>query len=54
MLQKKAKAQDDLKAKTQIANEELNECYDQAIKFQDFGLMSELAEYLKKIKEKVS
>jgi dynein heavy chain len=34
MLQKKAKAQDDLKAKIQSTNEEMDECFDQVTKFQ--------------------
>ncbi|KAI9354083.1 dynein heavy chain and region D6 of dynein motor-domain-containing protein [Zopfochytrium polystomum] len=51
MLQKKSKAQDDLKLKIQATTDELEECYEQAAKFQDFGIMSEMAEYLKKIKK---
>ncbi|KAI8622787.1 dynein heavy chain and region D6 of dynein motor-domain-containing protein [Chytriomyces sp. MP71] len=51
MIQKKAKAQDDLKAKTQVTNEGIDECYEQATKFQDYGLMSELPEYVKRIKK---
>ncbi|KAJ3206419.1 Dynein heavy chain 7, axonemal [Entophlyctis luteolus] len=50
MIQKKAKAQEDLKAKTQSTNEIIEECYEQATKFQDCGLMSELPEYIKRIK----
>ncbi|KAJ3222668.1 Dynein heavy chain 3, axonemal [Clydaea vesicula] len=51
LLQKKTKAQDDLKVKTQTTNDELDECYEQVSKFQDFGLMAELSEYIKKIKK---
>ncbi|KAJ1562895.1 Dynein heavy chain 7, axonemal, partial [Nowakowskiella sp. JEL0078] len=51
MMQKKAKVQEDLKAKIVAANEELDECLEQVSKFQDFGIMSELPEYLKKIKK---
>ncbi|KNC96829.1 uncharacterized protein SPPG_07663 [Spizellomyces punctatus DAOM BR117] len=50
MLQKKAKAQEDLKAKIGTTNDELDECFEQVQKFQDYGIMSELPEYLKKIK----
>ncbi|TPX59932.1 hypothetical protein PhCBS80983_g02164 [Powellomyces hirtus] len=50
MLQKKAKAQEDLKAKIGATNDELDECFESAQKFQDYGIMSELPEYLKKIK----
>ncbi|KAJ3092439.1 Dynein heavy chain 3, axonemal [Quaeritorhiza haematococci] len=49
--QKKAKAQEDLKLKINSANEELNDCFDQVSKFQDFGILSELPEYLKKIRK---
>ncbi|KAJ3238670.1 Dynein heavy chain 3, axonemal [Chytriomyces hyalinus] len=51
MIQKKVKAQEDLKAKTQATNESIDECYEQATKFQDYGLMSELPEYIKRIKK---
>lgn len=51
MLQKKAKAQEDLKIKTQATTDELNECMEQVSKFQDYGIMSELPEYVKKIKK---
>ncbi|KAI9093996.1 dynein heavy chain, N-terminal region 2-domain-containing protein, partial [Phlyctochytrium arcticum] len=50
MMQKKAKAQEDLKAKMSSANEELDEAFEQVQKFQDYGIMSEMPEYLKKIK----
>ncbi|KAI8843135.1 hypothetical protein BC829DRAFT_296941 [Chytridium lagenaria] len=51
MLQKKAKAQEDLKVKITATNEEIDECFEQVAKFQDFGIMSEMPEYLKKIKK---
>ncbi|KAJ3098250.1 Dynein heavy chain 3, axonemal [Phlyctochytrium planicorne] len=51
MLQKKAKAQEDLKVKITSTNEEIDECFEQVTKFQDFGIMSELPEYLKKIRK---
>jgi dynein heavy chain len=51
MLQKKVKAQEDLKTKINSTTEELNDCFEQVGKFQDFGLMSELSEYLKKIRK---
>ncbi|KAJ3194173.1 Dynein heavy chain 3, axonemal [Irineochytrium annulatum] len=50
MLQKKAKAQEDLKVKITSTNEEIEDCFEQVTKFQDFGIMSELPEYLKKIR----
>ncbi|KAJ3188443.1 Dynein heavy chain 3, axonemal [Gaertneriomyces sp. JEL0708] len=50
MLQKKAKAQEDLKVKISATNDELDDCFEQVNKFQDYGIMSELQEYLKKIK----
>jgi dynein heavy chain len=49
MLQKKTKAQEDLKIKIQSTNAEVDDCLDQATKFQDYGIMSEVAEYVKKI-----
>lgn len=51
MLQKKVKAQEDLKNKISQATEELLDVYDQVGKFQDFGIISELQEYLKKIRK---
>ncbi|KAI9331944.1 dynein heavy chain and region D6 of dynein motor-domain-containing protein [Obelidium mucronatum] len=51
MIQKKVKAQDDLKTKTQATSEAIDECFEQAVKFQDYGLMSELPEYIKRIKK---
>nr|KAJ3422605.1 Dynein heavy chain 3, axonemal [Polyrhizophydium stewartii] len=51
MLQKKTKAQEDLKLKIEATNADLDECYDSATKFQDYGIMSELPEYIKKIKK---
>ncbi|KAI8893820.1 dynein heavy chain and region D6 of dynein motor-domain-containing protein [Globomyces pollinis-pini] len=51
MLQKKTKAQEDLKIKIESTNVEVDDCLDQANKFQDYGIMSELAEYVKKIKK---
>ena len=51
MMQKKTKAQEDLKIKIETTNAALDECYDQAIKFQDYGIMSELAEYVKRIRK---
>ena len=51
MLQKKQKAQEDLKGKIEKTGEELDELFDQAHKFQDFSIMSELPEYLKKIRK---
>ena len=50
MLQKKTKAQEDLKLKIEAANVELDEYYGSAVKFQDYGIMAELPEYIKKIK----
>lgn len=51
MLQKKTKVQEDLKLKIESTNTDLDECYDQAIKFQDYGIMSEISTYNKKIKD---
>ncbi|KAJ3049383.1 Dynein heavy chain 7, axonemal [Rhizophlyctis rosea] len=51
MLQKKQKAQEDLKGKIEKTGEELDELFDQSHKFQDFSIMSELPEYLKKIRK---
>ncbi|KAJ3308630.1 Dynein heavy chain 3, axonemal [Boothiomyces sp. JEL0838] len=51
MLQKKTKAQEDLKIKIESTNAEVEECFDQATKFQDYGIMSEIAEYIKKIRK---
>ncbi|KAJ3317485.1 Dynein heavy chain 3, axonemal, partial [Blyttiomyces sp. JEL0837] len=51
MLQKKVKAQDDLKLKIQSTSDDLDDCFEQVSKFQDYGIMSELPEYLKRIKK---
>ncbi|KAJ3373477.1 Dynein heavy chain 3, axonemal [Kappamyces sp. JEL0680] len=51
MLQKKTKAQEDLKIKIEATNASLDECFEQAVKFQDYGIMSEIGEYVKKIKK---
>jgi dynein heavy chain len=51
MLQKKTKAQEDLKIKIESTNVEVEECFEQAQKFQDYGIMSELQEYVKKIRK---
>lgn len=51
MTQKKTKVQEDLKVKIENTNADLEECYEQAVKFQDYGLMSEMAQYIKKIKD---
>eukprot|EP00842_Homolaphlyctis_polyrhiza_P004869 jgi/Hompol1/5383/HPOL_004407-RA len=51
MMQKKTKAQEDLKLKIEATNADLEECFESATKFQDFGIMSELPEYIKKIKK---
>ncbi|KAJ3276290.1 Dynein heavy chain 3, axonemal [Terramyces sp. JEL0728] len=51
MLQKKTKAQEDLKIKIEATNAEVEECFDQATKFQDYGIMSEISEYIKKIRK---
>ncbi|KAI8825240.1 dynein heavy chain and region D6 of dynein motor-domain-containing protein [Fimicolochytrium jonesii] len=50
MLQKKGKAQEDLKTKIGSTNDELEECFEAVTKFQDYGIMAELPEYLKRIK----
>jgi dynein heavy chain len=51
MLQKKVKAQEDLKTKINSTSDELLDSFEQVGKFQDFGLMSELPEYIKKIRK---
>ncbi|KAJ3297193.1 Dynein heavy chain 3, axonemal [Borealophlyctis nickersoniae] len=51
MLQKKAKAQEDLKGKIGATNDELDECFEMVTKFQDYGIMSELPEHIKKIRK---
>ncbi|KAL6620932.1 hypothetical protein LY90DRAFT_662178 [Neocallimastix californiae] len=49
--QKKIKAQEDLKLKIEQTTEELDTIFEQISKFQDFGIMAEINEYLKQIKE---
>jgi dynein heavy chain, axonemal len=51
MMQKKTKVQEDLKVKIESTNTDLDECYDQAVKFQDYGILSEINTYTKKIKD---
>jgi dynein heavy chain len=51
MTLKKTKVQEDLKVKIETTNTELEECYEQVVRFQDFGIISEIATYLKKINE---
>ncbi|KAI8904079.1 dynein heavy chain and region D6 of dynein motor-domain-containing protein [Gorgonomyces haynaldii] len=51
MSQKKTKAQEDLKLKIEETNAALDECYDQASKFSESGVMAEVAEYVKKIQK---
>jgi dynein heavy chain len=48
--QKKTKAQEELKLKVSATNDELEECFEQVKKFQDYGIMSEMSEYNRKIK----
>ncbi|OUM67642.1 hypothetical protein PIROE2DRAFT_4933 [Piromyces sp. E2] len=49
--QKKIKAQEDLKLKIEQTTEELDTIFEQIAKFQDFGIMAEINEYLKQIRE---
>ncbi|KAI9206289.1 dynein heavy chain and region D6 of dynein motor-domain-containing protein [Polychytrium aggregatum] len=51
LMQKKTKAQEDLKVKIETTNTEMDDCFEQVSKFQDYGIMSELPEYLKKLKK---
>jgi dynein heavy chain, axonemal len=51
MFQKKTKAQEELKLKIESTNAEVDECFEMVQKFQDYGIMSELQEYIKKIKK---
>ncbi|KAH6601980.1 hypothetical protein BASA61_001578 [Batrachochytrium salamandrivorans] len=51
MVQKKTKAQEDLKLKIEATNAELDELFNNTVKFQDYGILSELPEYIKKIKK---
>jgi dynein heavy chain len=51
MLQKKTKAQEDLKIKIEATSTEVNDILDQATKFQEYGILSEVGEYVKKIKK---
>ncbi|KXS11241.1 hypothetical protein M427DRAFT_505508 [Gonapodya prolifera JEL478] len=50
MAQRKAKAQDDLKGKVDAAVLAMDETYVAATKFQDYGIMAETGEYVKKLK----
>ncbi|KAL7754340.1 hypothetical protein RI367_000321 [Sorochytrium milnesiophthora] len=50
MTQRKAKAQEDVKAKVTFISDELKEALHEAQQFKDYGIMSEMAEYLKRIK----
>ncbi|KNE55583.1 hypothetical protein AMAG_01474 [Allomyces macrogynus ATCC 38327] len=50
MAQRKVKAQDELRDKQAQAVAALDECYNEVSLFKDYGIVSELPEYLKKIK----
>ncbi|KAI9217055.1 dynein heavy chain, N-terminal region 2-domain-containing protein, partial [Blastocladiella britannica] len=49
MAQRKVKAQDELKEKQLAAAATLDECFVEVSQFKDYGIVSELGEYLKKI-----
>jgi dynein heavy chain len=51
MLQKKTKAQEDLKLKIEATSLEVDELLDQTTKFQDYGILSEVNEYVKIIQK---
>jgi dynein heavy chain len=50
LAQKKTKAQEDVKTRSSSLETEIADLYDKISKFQDFGIMTELPEYLKKLK----
>ncbi|KAI9189908.1 hypothetical protein H9P43_001341 [Blastocladiella emersonii ATCC 22665] len=51
MAQRKVKAQEELKDKQTQAGTLMDECYNDVMQFKDYGIVSELGEYLKRIKK---
>jgi dynein heavy chain len=50
MAQRKIKAQEELKEKQLQTSLSLDECYNEVVQFKDYGLISELGEYIRRIK----
>ena len=49
LLQRKEKVQEDVRNKMEATSRELDEIYEQVCKFQDYGVLNEVNEYLKKV-----